>query len=126
MSELLIDLLGLAIVCAAAWYVALPLLRARRGVFPVDTEPERDLLRQRDTLYREIADLDFDRRTGKVGEEDYREQREEYLEEAATVLRELDERPVPEPPARPVPSISEFDDEIEREVRRLRARTHRR
>lgn len=123
---MLIDLLGLAIVCVAALYVAYPLLTSRRGLMPADTEGERDLLRQRDTLYREIADLDFDHRTGKVGEADYREQREEYLEEAAAVLRDLDEQPAIEGLQRRPPLAPEVDDEIEREVQRLRARTRKR
>ena len=123
---MLIDLLGLVIVCFAALYVAYPLLTARRGLLPADTDGERDLLRQRDTLYREIADLDFDHRTGKVSEEDYREQREEYLEEAAAVLRELDETPAIDEPQRRPPLAPEVDDEIEREVQRLRDRARRR
>jgi hypothetical protein len=122
---MIVDLVGLAIVCMVALFVAYPLLVARRGPPVPNREAELDLLRQRDTLYREIADLDFDRRTGKVGEEDYREQREEYLEEAATVLQRLDEQPAAASPQL-APAPSSFDDEIEREVRRLRARTRRR
>jgi hypothetical protein len=77
------------LVAALALYIAWPLRdRARRAASDVDTLP--DLTVRRDTLYRELADLDFDHRLGRVDEEDYRTQREDYLEETSEILRRID------------------------------------
>lgn len=112
-----ITVLGLLIVLAAAWYIVAPLLDSSPGsVQAGENAQTADLLDRRATLYREIADLDFDYRTGKVVGADYHEQREQYLAEAAIVLRALDEQSV-------VPEDVDYtriDAEIEREVQELR------
>lgn len=80
-----------------------------------------ELQRRRESLYREIADLDFDYRLGKVGEDDYRNQRVEYLDEAATVLQELDEHYATSD-IDPIESLLDIDpdDPLEREIRSFR------
>jgi hypothetical protein len=114
------EIAGFAIVAAVALYVVWPLIE-RRPAAPATarvSDEIADLISRRDTLYRELADLDFDHRLGKVDDDDYREQREDYLDEAALVLERLDSAAgAPElggslPPARIA--------EIEAEVRRLR------
>ena len=113
-----ITVLGLLIILAAAWYIVAPLLGSSPGAVQTDENAQTaDLLERRATLYREIADLDFDYRTGKVAGADYDEQREQYLAEAATVLRALDGQSV-------VPEDVDYtriDAAIVREVQQLRA-----
>ncbi|MGI8550601.1 MAG: hypothetical protein ACR2PL_07380 [Dehalococcoidia bacterium] len=115
--------LGFLIIVAVAVYIAYPFLSVRLPLpAPAHDSDEAELRRRREILYREIAELDFDRRLGKVDEDDYRDQRDEYLEEAATVLKELDERTGVESRREREADLPSLDSEIESEVRRLRDR----
>lgn len=51
---------------------------------------EETLLVQRDSIYKTIRDLDFDYETGKLTDEDYRSQREMWVERGVEVLKALD------------------------------------
>jgi hypothetical protein len=84
------------IVTVAGLYIAWPLRRVLKSPEADARTSSADLAARRDTLYREIADLDFDHRLGKVDDRDYETQRGVYLEEASDVLRCLDEAQVPE------------------------------
>ncbi len=68
-----------------------PLLAARRrrdtsGIPAVFL----DLLAQRDALLQALRDLQIDRETGKISEEDYQMARLVFLREAAVVLSQLE------------------------------------
>jgi len=115
-----IEIIGLLIVAAVGMYVAWPLrLRSENpsGLLGYDTLA--GLHSRRETLYREIADLDFDLRLGKVAEDDYRLEREGYVAEAAAVLEQLDRT---EPAAVPErEGMTARSRELEEEVRRISA-----
>lgn len=75
-------------VLAAFAYVLLPLVqpsRQRRGRLA------DNLARQRAALYRQILELEFDFRTGKLAEADFREQSAGLLAEAAHLLERAED-----------------------------------
>jgi flagellar biosynthesis/type III secretory pathway M-ring protein FliF/YscJ len=84
--EAILIILALALV---VWVVSAPL---RRGEAPeVADAAQRDALEAaRDAKYREIRDAELDWRTGKLSDEDYREQDRRLRAEAVEILRELD------------------------------------
>jgi hypothetical protein len=85
--EAIIIILALAVV---VWVVSGPL---RRGERPdVSDAVRRDALEAaKDAKYREIRDAELDWRTGKLSDEDYREQDRRLRAEAVEILRDLDE-----------------------------------
>jgi hypothetical protein len=84
--EALIIILALAVV---VWVVSGPL---RHGEDPEVAEAGRRaaLDAAKDAKYREIRDAELDWRTGKLSDEDYREQDRRLRAEAVEILRELD------------------------------------
>jgi hypothetical protein len=85
--EAIVIILALAVV---VWVVSAPL---RRGERPeVSDAVRRDALEAaKDAKYREIRDAELDWRTGKLSDEDYREQDRRLRAEAVEILRDLDE-----------------------------------
>lgn len=84
-------LLGIVILITAALavYIAAPLLAAERageGRLPVDVTPLADLQRRRLVIYENIEDLEFEYKSGKIGEKDYQTLRENYTREAAQLM----------------------------------------
>jgi hypothetical protein len=85
MTELL---LGALLAAAAVFFVAAPFLRAHepRAAF----EPADDALavaEERDRALAEIRELEFDHRTGKITDEDYRALVQPLRRQAARTLR---------------------------------------
>ena len=88
--------LGAALAAAAVLLVALPYLR--------DPEPDDDrldapspaqerwieLVEERDRALAALKELEFDHRTGKIGDEDYRQLVPPLRRDAAAALRALD------------------------------------
>ncbi len=72
-----------------------------------------ELIARRDAIYAALKDAEFDRETGKFGDEDYQMVRAHYMAEAAQILRQLD-RLTPEAEAA-------LDAEIEDAVAQLRS-----
>jgi len=91
----LIIALGIAVVVVA--YVALPffLRTGQREGAPAwtgdDDSPLRDALAEKETLYAAIQELDFDFKSGKLSEADHQALRGKYENQAALVLRRIDE-----------------------------------
>jgi hypothetical protein len=115
----MVEALGFLIVAAVAVYVAWPLLSLSSGTMgssAIDTVA--DLQSRRQVLYREIADLDFDHRLGKVGLEDYRSEREGYVTEAASVLQQLESDGLQG--RRDPAEMTSIQRELEEEIRALR------
>ncbi|MGH7570710.1 MAG: hypothetical protein ACREMK_02565, partial [Gemmatimonadota bacterium] len=71
MTPLLV-LAGLWLLLGAVWLAAWPLLTDRKGENAAAVE-RRDLEAEKDRLVREIHELELDRATGKLSEEDYRD-----------------------------------------------------
>lgn len=109
MSALVIGL-GVVLGLAVATVVLLPIIQSGKTSGAADANRSDDLLARRDRVYGEIRDLEFDFRVGKVTEEDYRDGRERLEVEAARILQALDDR------------LRVVDDQIERDVKRLRRR----
>jgi cytochrome c-type biogenesis protein CcmI len=80
-------LLGALLAAAAVVFVAVPFLRAKAP--PPPTAPADDTLaaaEERDRLLAELKELEFDHRTGKITDEDYRAQVYPLRRRAAALL----------------------------------------
>jgi len=76
---------------AVAGYVLTPLFKGT-GVFIDETETEADLLRRRKlVVYRNIKDLEFEHRIGRLSGDDFSQLNESYRREAAEILQKLDQ-----------------------------------
>ena len=90
--------LGIALACllglAALAWLLLPVVREAGG-FDMPPSDERseleDLYIQREGVYATLKELDFDHETAKLSDEDYRELRARYSEEAILILKRIDE-----------------------------------
>lgn len=83
-------ILGAIIAALTALIVFWPFMMIRpKQKAGVSTEVEV-LTEQRDAIYSVIRDLDFDYETGKLGEDDYRLQREIWVQRGVEVLKVLD------------------------------------
>jgi len=76
----------LVLAAAAAVFVLAPL---RTGTRASRDEDREDLLRDRETAYRSLRDLDLDYATGKVSARDYADLRARYEDRVLAVLRRL-------------------------------------
>ena len=85
-------LLGGLLAIGAVLFVARPLLSRREERVPApELEPERLALEeQRDRALAALKELEFDHRTGKVSDEDYRSLVGPLRREVADALRALD------------------------------------
>jgi len=85
-------LLGLSLLIIVGLFLARPLLTAQ----PQSTRSlarRQQLEEDKESYLNEIHALDFDHETGTVPTEVYEQQRAQLLNEAATVLKALDELP---------------------------------
>ena len=88
--------IGLLLAAAVVVLVALPFLREPvaaddRLDAPTDAEEQRlALVEERDRALAALKELEFDHRTGKVDDGDYRELVGPLRQEAAAALRALD------------------------------------
>jgi len=93
------DFLALVIMAAAlgaiGLYVSAPLLKERRVEKMLADYYEETalhhLLSRKDSIYTAIKDLEFDHKTGKLSDEDYAELREKFEQQAAAILKEIDD-----------------------------------
>jgi hypothetical protein len=85
--------LGALLAVAAVWFVARPFLRHAAADDDRVSEPEPGRLaleEERDRALAALKELEFDHRTGKVSDEDYRSLVGELRRAAADALRALD------------------------------------
>jgi hypothetical protein len=89
-------LVALGIALAAVAFVAAPFFfgaaqgpRSEGGDEPLSPELE-DLVAQKETAYAAIQELEFDFRSGKLSDEDYRALRRRHEECAAALLERID------------------------------------
>ncbi|HIC87971.1 MAG TPA: zinc ribbon domain-containing protein [Anaerolineae bacterium] len=112
-------LLALVAIGVVLW----PLFHAQRweaGGAAVDADADvtlADLEAQRDAIYQQIKDLEFDFRVGKIAEEDYRFFDKQLRIQAAGILKALDER-LSQDGQRPLPS--DMDARLEQEIAAFR------
>ncbi len=102
-------LLALALLLLFGLVIALPLFdRKRPAVKPMS---QRDALQQeRQDIVRAIREMDFDHRTNKINDEEYKRVRGEHVQRGAAVLRELSAL-----------DEADIDAEIESKIAALRA-----
>ncbi|MDW8394890.1 MAG: hypothetical protein RMM31_01455 [Anaerolineae bacterium] len=81
-------LLGLAVLVLTAMIVALPLFDRKAPAVRPPT-PREALEMEHETIVRNLRELDFDYRTRKINEEDYRQLRAALIQRGAEVLRGL-------------------------------------
>ena len=90
--------IGAGLALAAVLFVARPFLREPKPVSDVLDEPSElerrrlELVEERDRALAALKELEFDHRTGKVTDEDYRLQIGPLRRSAATALRALEPR----------------------------------
>ncbi|MCU0312541.1 MAG: hypothetical protein MUC84_00575 [Solirubrobacteraceae bacterium] len=90
--DVLAPLLVIALLLAVVWFVGQPLRRGAQARTRVAFEGRRaDLEAARDAKYAEIRDLEMDRRTGKLSDEDWRALDRQLRAEAVDILHALDE-----------------------------------
>ena len=83
--------IGALLAVAAVWFVARPFLVRGDEEPPVEPPPERlTLEEERDRALAALKELEFDHRTGKVSDEDYRSLVGELRRQAADALKALD------------------------------------
>jgi hypothetical protein len=91
--------LGVALAAAAVVLVALPFLREpvteddRLDAPTADESRHLGLVEERDRALAALKELEFDHRTGKVGDDDYRELLGPLRRQAAAALRAIDREP---------------------------------
>lgn len=106
-------LLALALIILVAAFVARPVI-AQAAYHREAASSADDLIARREAVLIELRDLDFDHDTGKVGDDDYAEQRARLVAKGAEVLRALDQLPIANG------SSGSIDDEIEKAVAAVR------
>ena len=102
--------LGVALACllclAILAWLLLPVVREASGA-AASLSDERselqDLYVQREGAYATLKELDFDHETGKLIEEDYRELRARYSDEAVRILQRIDELEAAASKTKPAP-----------------------
>ena len=90
--DIVVALIGLAMIVIVAAYVAHPLVvRTRiKAAASFGDSPRDKLMAERNALYATIRDLDFDFQTGKLLEADYRTMRDKYTTRGVEILKELE------------------------------------
>jgi hypothetical protein len=100
-------LAGVLLAALAVWVVLDPVLRPRAPEVPVDTgvDPDDDLS-PRAVALRALAEIEFDRATGKLSEDDYESLKARYTRDAVSALRadqpSASRAPAPPPSTSPV------------------------
>lgn len=105
---------GLGVALAAVWYVLRPVLRpetiaADTAASDAGSDPEEDVS-PRATALRALKEIEFDRATGKLSEDDYATLKASYTAEAVSAMRAEEGVLKPAavvPPAQPAPVCPE-------------------
>ena len=99
---------ALALFILVAAFVARPLIEKMSGVETEKTHAD-DLFAQREAILIELRDVDFDHDTGKMNDDDHKEQRARLTAKGVEVLRALDALKSQEV----APLLNTVEDEIE-------------
>ncbi len=120
-------LLGAALVLIVLLYLARPFAIAEDEEVRVNREEIDALLLRKESLLRDIRELDDDYEQAKVAPEMYARARPQMVKQAALIMKQLDEHGYVETVAQPAADVGdqevgdqEVDAQIEAAVRRLR------
>ncbi len=105
----------IALVMIAGFYTLRPLFTEPEGNLDIDllAETELDRLLDRKTvIYRNLRDLEFEYRMGRLSAEDFQRLEAGYKKEAATVLQRLDQ----------LNALESLDDAIEKDIEARKAK----
>lgn len=83
-------LVTILLVTGVAILIGYPLLREEARPRPAGGGPLAELEAKKERAYSALKEIEFDFRTGKLSEEDYRELEEQYRIQALRLLREID------------------------------------
>jgi cytochrome c-type biogenesis protein CcmH/NrfG len=78
---------------AVSLFVVYPIVQTKRGVGFKDSSNHRarDLEDRKEAIYAAIKDIEFDYQMGKLSEEDFKELRQQYKDEAVGLLQKIDQ-----------------------------------
>jgi hypothetical protein len=84
--------IGVILLLALAWFVAMPLRRSADAQSPdADEDPVlADLEARKEALYRQIRDAELDREQGKLSPADWKRLDAELRRDAIVVLKRID------------------------------------
>jgi hypothetical protein len=89
--DVIAPLLIILVLAFVVWLVGSPLRRGAQATDDADAIQRDTLEAARDAKYREIRELELDRRTGKLAEEDFKMLDRQLRAEAVAILRQLDD-----------------------------------
>ncbi len=93
MENLVLWLACAALVVIAGFYIITPLFRKSAGRLDIDlfAETEMDrLLGRKAVVYRNLKDLEFEHKMGRLSDGDFQQLNASYKNEAAAILQQLD------------------------------------
>jgi hypothetical protein len=106
-----------ALVIAAGFYTLIPLFRESGGNLDLDllAETELDrLLDRKAVIYRNLQDLQFEYKMGRLSDADFRQLEAGYKNEAAAVLQSLDQ----------LNASENLDEEVEKNIAARKAKLY--
>jgi hypothetical protein len=112
-------LLGVALVVIVVLYLARPFALPEDEATRLDREAIDGLLLRKESLLRDIRELDDDYEAAKVAPEMYRAARPQMVKQAAILMKQLDDAGYMDADAAPAVT-ADVDAQIEAAVRRLR------
>ncbi len=75
-------------------YVIMPLIQARSRKVDLGRESSNhraiDLIERKESIYSAIKEIEFDHEMGKISEDDFKELRQQYKQEAVDLLKKID------------------------------------
>lgn len=110
------------LILGAGYWIIKPLLQANGHLNAYTSNPEDVLERlnyKKEGVYAAIRELEFDLNMGKLSEEDFQILKQQYMQEAAGYLKEMDEIKSLQAKATKL-SDEDIEEEIEQEVTSIR------
>jgi hypothetical protein len=96
--------LGLLVTVGAIYYVARPLFAPARPLQETDDSPLGELVARKDAVLLSIKEIEFDYRTGKLNEADYKRYNHRLRQQAISLIKRIDDL---------APDVSDLEAELE-------------
>jgi hypothetical protein len=114
----MLNVVMIILIVGAAYWIVSPLLRPVRSEDTSDTRREEALLQlemRKEVALSAVKELEFDLNMGKISDEDYEALKEQYANDAAGYMKEIDRMT-----AGPKKQAPDTDKELEEEIRAFR------